>query len=68
VVGLLAGRTALPAYSRVVSSANNFRQYFHDLKQANTMSPIERFMFSLVLTNSKAPKVAVQDTVPLSRT
>ena len=42
-----------PAYSRIVSSAQKFQQYCRDLKQAGTsLSPIERFVFSLVLANS----------------
>ena len=44
----------LPVVSRVVSSAQSFRYYFRDLKQAGTsISPIERFVFSLVLANPK---------------
>ena len=64
VVGLLAvtGQTA-PAYCRVVTSALKFQQSFRDLKQADTMSPIERFVFSLVLAHSKTPK-ADAGTVP----
>jgi hypothetical protein len=56
VIGLMAtaSRTA-PAYCRVVSSALKFQQSFRDLKQADTMSPIERFVFSLVLTQAKTP-------------
>jgi hypothetical protein len=43
-----------PVVCRVVSSAQSFRYYYKDLKQAGTsMSPIERFMFSLVLANPK---------------
>jgi hypothetical protein len=46
-----------PAYCRIVSSAQNFQQYFRDLKQAgSSLSPIERFVFSLVLANSKTPQ------------
>jgi hypothetical protein len=57
VIGVLAitGRTA-PVYGRVVSSAQSFHQRFRDLKKVDTMSPIERFVFSLVLSNSKTPK------------
>jgi len=69
VIGLLAttGRT-VPAYGRVVSSAARFHQYFSDLKQARTMSPLERFVFSLVLANGKAPKADVVPTdMPLGR-
>ena len=56
VIGLLAtaGKTA-PAYCRVVTSALKVRQSFRDLKKAETMSPIERFLFSLVLSNAKTP-------------
>jgi hypothetical protein len=74
VIGLLAttGRTA-PAYCRVVSSAHRFQQYFQDLKQADAMSPIERFVFSLVLAHSKAPKAEtgkseLLDPMPSPRT
>ena len=70
VIGLLAatGRTA-PVYCRVVSSAHRFQQSFRDLKQADTMSPIERFLFSLVLANSKAPKGEASNTeLPFGRT
>lgn len=57
MIGLLAttGR-AVPAYGRAVSSAHQFQQYFQDLKKADTMSPFERFVFSLVLVNAKTPK------------
>jgi hypothetical protein len=42
-------------YSRVRASARIFRQYFKDLKGAgNSLNPIERFVFSLVLANTKA--------------
>ena len=43
-----------PVYCRVVSSAQSFQRYFRDLNQAgNSLSPIERFVFSLVLSNTK---------------
>ncbi|MCU1232195.1 MAG: hypothetical protein JWP63_162 [Candidatus Solibacter sp.] len=75
IVGLLVvlllsttGRT-VPVYGKVVSSAVQFHQYFRDLKQTNTMGPIERFVFSLVLANAKAPKAnAVDSDAPLGRT
>jgi len=45
-----------PAIGRVVSSAQSFRYYYRDLKQTGaSMSPIERFVFSLVLANPKVP-------------
>jgi uncharacterized membrane protein len=46
--------TTKPVYCRMVSSAQNFQRYFRDLNQAgNSLSPIERFVFSLVLANTK---------------
>ena len=46
-----------PAYGRLVSSAQNFQHYFQDLKGAGaSLSPVERFVFSLVLANTKTPR------------
>jgi hypothetical protein len=57
-VGLMA--TAVrnaPVYSRLVSSAQSFQHYFQDLKGAGaSLSPVERFVFSLVLANTKTPR------------
>lgn len=45
------------AYCKVVQSAQNFQRYYRDLQQGqNSLSPIERFVFSLVLSNSKSPE------------
>ncbi|MGA9627900.1 MAG: hypothetical protein WBL65_11100 [Bryobacteraceae bacterium] len=57
-VGLMATafRNA-PAYGRLVSSAQSFQHYFQDLKGADaSLSPVERFVFSLVLANTKTPR------------
>ena len=54
-VGLMATavRTA-PAYGRLVSSARSFQHYFQDLKGAGaSLNPVERFVFSLVLANTR---------------
>ena len=57
-VGLMA--TAVrnaPVYGRLVSSAQNFQHYFQDLKGAGaSLSPVERFVFSLVLANTRTPR------------
>ena len=46
-----------PAYCRIVHSAQNFQRYYNDLKQGdNTLNPIERVVFSLVLANAKNPE------------
>jgi hypothetical protein len=46
-----------PVYGRLVSSAQSFQHYFQDLKGAGaSLSPVERFVFSLVLANTKAPR------------
>jgi hypothetical protein len=47
-----------PVYGRAVSSLRSFQRVFGDLKRADSMSPIERFVFSLVLSNSKTPTAA----------
>ena len=44
---------------KIVDSARNFQRYYTDLEQgASTLSPIERIVFSLVLSNSKTQPVA----------
>jgi hypothetical protein len=57
-VGLMATafRNA-PVYGRLVSSAQSFQHYFQDLKGAeSSLNPVERFVFSLVLANTKTPR------------
>jgi hypothetical protein len=57
--------TTRPVYCRVVSSAQNFQRYFRDLNQAgNSLSPIERFVFSLVLSNTKPVEADHSHTAP----
>ena len=57
-VGLMA--TAVrnaPVYGRLVSSTQSFQHYFQDLKGAGaSLSPVERFVFSLVLANTRTPR------------
>jgi hypothetical protein len=46
-----------PVYCRIARSAQNFQRYYNDLKQGdNSLNPIERVVFSLVLANSKNPE------------
>ena len=58
-VGFLATALAVVAmtpscYTRLVTSRQNFQQYFRDLNPAgNSLNPVERFVFSLVLANSE---------------
>jgi hypothetical protein len=54
-LGLMAtAAVTAPAYGRLVSSAQSFRQHFRDLNKAgNSLGPIERLVLSLVMTNSK---------------
>ena len=53
-----------PVYERAVSSVRSFQRSFGDLKKADSMSLIERFVFSLVLSNSKAPAAAANSYAP----
>ena len=69
-VGLTAAvlRTA-PAYGRIVSSARNFQYYFQDLKRAGgSLNPVERFVFSLVLANTRTAQPDEPVTVLEHRT
>jgi hypothetical protein len=54
---LLTAATAgySPVYGRAVSSLHGFQRVFGDLKQADSMNPIERLVFSLVLSSAKTP-------------
>ncbi len=51
-------------YGRAVSSVRSFQRNFGDLKKADSMSPIERFVFSLVLSNAKVSSEAETSHVP----
>ena len=52
---LLTAATAghSPAYVRVVSSVRSIQQNFGDLRKADSMNPIERFVFSLLLSRAE---------------
>jgi hypothetical protein len=53
---MLAMKQTRPAYSvcRIVSSAQSFQRNFRTLESAgDSLNPIERFLFSLVLSNTK---------------
>ena len=60
IVGTLAAGLALaaleggPRFGRIASSAHNFEHYFQNLKSGNSLNPVERFVFSLVLANTNA--------------
>jgi hypothetical protein len=75
LVGLLAlGLMAVtvrstPAYHQLVSSAASFERYLDSLRTTgNTLSPIERLVFSLVLSNSRSPHTESLGTAPARRT
>ena len=58
-----------PAYRQLVSSAASFERYLDTLNRAdNSLSPIERLVFGLVLSNSKSPRTQSQGTAPVHRT
>ena len=57
------------AYCKIVNSAQNFQRYYRDLEQGqNSLSPIERIVFSLVLSNSKSPEQTGAGRNPVGRT
>lgn len=51
-----AGLTS-PAVGRFVSSAQSFGQHFRELKKSgSSLSPIERFVFSLILADAPSSR------------
>jgi hypothetical protein len=58
-----------PIFGRAVTSVRTFKQNFGELKKAESMSPIERFVFSLILSNAKTPTTDTNiDARPLGQT
>jgi hypothetical protein len=68
-LGLTASAVHAPVYSRIRTSAQSFHRYFKDLKSAGSaLSPLERFVFSLVLANTKAQAQLPAAAPPADRT
>jgi len=62
---ILTTAAGLPSYCRLAASARSFQFYFHDLKQgAASLSPVERFVFSLVLANTKPAAPETEGVAP----
>lgn len=58
-----------PAYRQLVSSAGKFERYLDSLSgPQNSLSPIERLVFGLMLSNSKTSQPEGQGTAPVRRT
>jgi hypothetical protein len=61
ILGILAAGLAVaaadtsPLYGKLAASARKFQQSFEDLGgSGNVLSPLERFVFSLVLANGES--------------
>lgn len=55
-LGLILMAVGPASYNRIATSRQNFQEYFRDLDQAgSSLSPVERFVFSLVLANTDTP-------------
>jgi hypothetical protein len=53
---MLTAAGVSPVFDRLVSSAQNFQLHYRDLKQTgDSLSPLERVVFSLVLANGEQP-------------
>lgn len=64
---MITAASGLPSYCRLVTSARTFQHYFQDLKQgAAPLNPVERFVFSLMLTNTKP--AAADEAIPARHT
>lgn len=68
---LLTAATAgrLPVVGRAVSQVRSIQRNFGDLKKVDSMNSLERFVFSVALSRSKAPAEAINpSTPPVGRT
>jgi hypothetical protein len=75
IIGVVAlGLTAMaarttPVYGKLATSARTFQRYVHRLETTgDSLSPIERFVFSLILVNSDSPHNRTPGTAPQRRT
>lgn len=58
---MLSAAGASPVFDRLVASAQNFQLHYRDLKQAgDSLSPLQRVVFSLVLANGEQPATRAQ--------
>ena len=57
-----------PVYDRLMTSARSVQHYLGNLRDSeSTLSPLERFVFTLVLSNAKAPQADQQVAAPQRR-
>ena len=70
VLGLTAGLgMTSPVLGRVAASAHSFQRQFREMnKAANSLSPIERFVFSLILADGGCTRAKTQPPVADPRT
>ena len=75
IVGVVAlGLTAMaarttPVYAKLTTSARTFQRYVTRLKSTGeSLSPIERFVFSLILANGDSPHGRTSGTAPQRHT
>jgi hypothetical protein len=65
----LAAAVAAPEYPKIESSAHSFQQYFQAMQgTGDSLGPVERFVFSLILANFKTSHTGKPATVPEHRT
>ena len=61
VLAVLMAGVSTGQHLRLAASAQSFQRYFHDLKGAgNSVSPVERFVFSLVLATADSHPAAAE--------
>ena len=64
----IAAFHGVPSLERIASSARTVQQNFHNLKD-NSLNPIERVVFSIMLAKKEAPKLpAVTVAAEMPRT
>lgn len=67
-LGSVAVVTRAPGYSWLASSANSVQRYVENLNRGgNSLSPLERAVFGLLLADSKTAEPAARRTAPERR-
>jgi hypothetical protein len=66
---IVAAARTTPAYSKLATSARTFQRYVKRMRApADSLSPIERLVFSLILANSDSSHNQTPGTAPQRRT
>jgi hypothetical protein len=65
----MAAIHGVPSMEQIASSARSIQRNFQNLNRDNSLNPVERFFFSIVLAKTAAPKIDTESApVDMPRT